>query len=104
MTARTASAKAMSVAVGTAAAVRELVARDVDEYVDHRGYGHAADGGDHRKGGRPGIAQITRDELALELDAGDEEEDGEEAVGRPVLEREVQPRDAGPMWKERTAA
>ncbi len=76
-------------------AVRGAVAHDVDEYVDHRGYDHAAQGGDHREGGRSGIAQVARDELALELDAGDEEEDGEESVGRPVLEREVQAEGGG---------
>jgi hypothetical protein len=41
------------------------------------------------------VAQVTGDEFALELDAGDEEEDGEEAVGGPVLDREVQAEGGG---------
>ena len=37
-----------------------------------------------------GIAQVARDELALELEAGQEEEDRQQPVGRPVSDAEVQ--------------
>ena len=96
MTARTASAKAMSVAVGTAQPSVDPPPMTVDQGVDERGHGHAADRGDHGEGGRLGVAQLTGDQLALELDARDEEEDGEQPVGGPVLDREVEAEGGGP--------
>ena len=90
MTASTASAKAMSVAVGTAQPSREPPPVDVDQRVDERGHGHAAQRGDHGQRGGLGVAQLPGDQLALELDAGDEEEDGEQPVGRPVLDGQVE--------------
>ena len=47
-------------------------------------------GGDDGQRGRPGVAQLARDQFALELDAGDEEEDREQPVGRPVRHGQVQ--------------
>ena len=92
MTASTARAKAMSVAVGMAQPRRTPPPA---AEVDRRGRAPAGTatphdrGGDRQRGLRR-VAQVTGDELALELEAGDEEEDREEAVGRPVLEGQVQ--------------
>ena len=84
-TASTASANAMSVAVGTAQPTRfsEWSGRDVDRNVDRRGHHHAADCGQDRQRRAAGVAEVTGDELALEFHAHDEEKDREQAVGRP---------------------
>ena len=47
------------------------------------------------------VGEVAGDELALELDAGDEEEDGEQAVGRPGAEREVEVQGGGPTTVSR---
>ena len=84
MTASTARANAMSVAVGIAqpdrrrAAGRSLRGRAARAPPCHRP--------PRRPGGpRGGVAQVARDELALQLQPGDEEEDREQPVGGPVL-------------------
>ena len=58
--------------------------------VEQRGHDHAADGGDDRQRRRRRGAQRADHELALELEPGDEEEDGEQAVGRPRLQGQVE--------------
>ena len=69
---------------------RPAVLHQVDDHVDERGHHHAANG---RNGGNDGggrAAQLAHNELALEFEADDEEEDGEQAVGRPGLNGQVQ--------------
>ena len=88
-TASTASANAMSVAIGTAQPCGAPgSARDGE--VDSGGDDHAADRGDHRQHGLGGPAQLADDELALELEAGDEEEDRQQPVRRPGGQVEVE--------------
>ena len=95
ITARTASAKAMSVAAGMAQPVRAAGSPRVHSDVDQRGDGHPADGCDHRHQGRLRVAEVTGDELALELEADEEEEHRQQPVSGPVADRqvEVQPED-----------
>ena len=57
---------------------------------DQRRRDHAADGGGNRQRGAGRIAKVTGDELAFELQAHDEEEDRQQAVGSPAAQREVQ--------------
>jgi hypothetical protein len=61
-----------------------------DQEVEHRGRSHAPDcrGDGQRRPAR--VPQVTGDELALELQADDEEEDRQQAVRRPGGQREVQ--------------
>ena len=66
-----------------AAAGRE---RDVDQ----RGHDHAADRGGHRQRRPARVAQVAGHELALQLQTGDEEEDGQQPVGRPGAEAQVE--------------
>ena len=76
----------MSVAVGTAQPSRLASPIPAMSEVDGGGRDHAADrsgGGDQRIGR---LAQAAQDQLALELEAGQEEEHGEAAIGGPVLE------------------
>ena len=49
-----------------------------------------ADGREHGDGGLGARAQVPDEELALELEPGDEEEDRQQAVGRPVPHGEPQ--------------
>ena len=95
MIASTASAKAMSVAVGMAQPGRRRRRRASTRGRSRAGTTTpptaAATG---TAAGR--VAQVARDELALELEPGDEEEDGEQAVGRPGAQREVQVQRLGP--------
>ena len=57
---------------------------------DQRRRHHSADGGGDGQGGTARVAQITRDELAVEFESDDEEEDGEQPVGGPLAQRQVQ--------------
>ena len=82
-TASTARANAMSVAVGIAQPRGVAAPAPVDQDVQQRRHGHAADRRGDRDGGPPGVAQVAGDELALELEPGDEEEDRQQAVRRP---------------------
>ena len=95
MTASTASANAMSVAVGIAqprsmppsslALSPWLISAAVTtNRIAGSATPHTAAAIGQR--GLAPVGQVARDELALELDAGDEEEDGEQAVGRPGAE------------------
>jgi hypothetical protein len=52
----------------------------VEERVDERGHHHAADGSDDRQCGSTTVAQLSEDELALDLERDHEEEDRHEAV------------------------
>jgi len=86
ITARTASAKAMSVAVGIA---HPGTARGEPD-VDQSRRDHPTDRRSDRKRGASGFTQVTCDELALELEARDEEEDREQPIGRPRRQGEVE--------------
>ncbi len=88
MTARTASAKAMSVAVGIAQPLGAVEPGDGE--VDDRRDDHPADRCRDRDHGALRVPQVTGDELALEFQPGDEEEDGQQPVARPGFDREVE--------------
>ena len=95
ITASTARAKAMSVAVGIAHPRRAspsapTISDGGDE--DQRGHDDAADGRHHRHHRLGRRAQVADEELALELEPRDEEEDGEQAVAGPVPDGEVEVR------------
>ena len=94
MTASTARAKAMSVAVGMAqppSTSPDAVAEAAGDGEEDQGrHGHAAHRGGDRQRRLGRVAQVADHELALELEPGDEEEDREQAVGGPLLEGEVQ--------------
>ncbi len=83
ITARTATAKAMSVAVGIAQP-RAVPLACVDRDEQDRRQDHAAHRGGHRERRSPGVAQVAGHELALELQPGHEEEDRQQPVGRPA--------------------
>jgi len=76
---------------GPAAQRVALTPREANGHgIQDRRDGDAAQGGGDGQG-RPGaVGQVPGDELALELDARDEEEDREEAVGGPLAEGEVE--------------
>ena len=104
MTASTASAKAMSVAVGMRPAGRGRRGAHGDDRadVDERGHGHAARARRRRGAAAFGaVAQVAGDELALELDPRDEEEDREQAVGGPVPRERSRCSAAGPTTESR---
>lgn len=84
---------------GHGPSAERATAGDIDERVHERGNGHPAHRRDHRQHRGLRILQIPRDQLALELDPRDEEEHGEQPVGRPVLDGEIEPEGGGPMWK-----
>ncbi len=71
-------------------AAERAVADLVDGEVDQCRRGHAADRGDHGQDRGLRLAQLTGHELAFELDTRDEEEDGEQPVGGPVLDGQVE--------------
>ena len=93
MTASTARAKAMSVAVGIAHPRRASPSPPSRVTVATKTSAGtmtppiAATTGTTAFAGR---AQVADEELALELQPGDEEEDGEQAVARPVADGEVE--------------
>jgi hypothetical protein len=62
----------------------------VHRRVEHGRHHHAAHGGGDRESRLARVAEVAGDELALELQAGDEEEDRQQAVGRPGAQRQVQ--------------
>ena len=84
----TPTAKAMSVAIGTPQpslpAPPALTAG-----VDRGGHDHAAERGDDRQGHRPEVAQPAVHDLALDLDADEQEEHRHQGVVDPGLQREV---------------
>ena len=63
---------------------------EVHERVDDCGYRDATGRGEHRHEGKLRVAQVATHELVLELEAYEEEEHGEETVGCPVCNREVE--------------
>ena len=63
---------------------------------EQRRDGHPADRGHDRQRGPARVAQVAGDELPLELQPGDEEEDRQQAVGRPGAQRQVQVQRARP--------
>ena len=63
---------------------------EVDPDVDGGGHDHPADGRRDRQRGPARVAQIARDELALEFQPDDEEEDRQQPVGRPLRNAQVQ--------------
>lgn len=65
------------------------------EGVDDGGDGHPAECGGDGQGRRPGVAQFSSDQFALELDTRDEEEDREQSVGSPVGHGEIEPQGLG---------
>ena len=74
----------MSVAVGIAQPSQGAAEVDRDE--DQGRHDHAADRGDDGDRRSARVAQVAGDELALELESGDEEEDRQQPVGRPRAE------------------
>ena len=66
----------------------------VEPGVDRRRHHHAAERGHHRQGGALPAGELADQELALDLEADDEEEDRHQAVVDPVREREVEARAA----------
>ena len=94
--ARMATAKAMSVAVGIA---QPCIAAESPRFQAAKtaaGDEHSAHRGDDRQRRPPDVAEVACDELALELQPGDEEEDREQAVGRPGGQGQVQVQGARP--------
>ena len=87
-TASTARAKAMSVAAGIAQPPRLAVRGEVDHHEDRGRYGDPAGGGDDGDGRVGRTAQRADQQLALELEPGEEEEHAQRPVGGPVLEVE----------------
>ena len=62
----------------------------IEREVDERGRRHAADGGQYGRGNAPSFAQVAHVELATDLQADDEEEEGDQTVVDPVAEVERQ--------------
>jgi hypothetical protein len=62
----------------------------VDGHEDRGRDDHPADGGRDRQRGPRGFTQVARHELAFELQADHEEEDGQQTVGRPRRQAELQ--------------
>ena len=83
MTASTASANAMSVAVGIAQPPAASPPRLTSDVAGRRGR-HATDRGGDRHRGPARVAEVTGDELALEFQPSHEEEDRQQAVGGPL--------------------
>ena len=80
----------MSVAIGMAQPACAVGVAHGDQHEDQRRHDHAAEGGDHGQDGLSRLPEGPDDQLALELEPGDEEEDGQQPVGRPRLEAEVE--------------
>ena len=75
---------------------RAAVRQGVDHRVDDRGHDHPADGGRDRHRGPAGVAQVTGDELPLELQARHEEEDRQQPVRGPGRQGKVEVQGGGP--------
>ncbi|MCZ7685692.1 MAG: hypothetical protein M5U28_45695 [Sandaracinaceae bacterium] len=74
------------------APARALGTARVDREVDQRGHEHAADGGDGRQARLAHRRELPGHELALDLEAHDEEEDPHQAVVDPVVDGLLQRR------------
>ena len=88
--ASTPSAKAMSVATGIAHAPPSAAAPPDTASATSAGHDHATDRGEHRQRRRAAVRELADHELTLDLHAGDEEEDGQQPVGGPVAERQIE--------------
>ena len=66
------------------------VAAGVDRHVDQRRHDHPAEGGDGGERRPAGAAQLALDQLALDLEADDEEEDGHQTFVDPLLQVEIE--------------
>ena len=66
------------------------VGAGVEDRVDGRGHHHAAERGDDRQRCRTRVAELSEDELALDLERDDEEEDRHQAVVDDVAEGQVE--------------
>ena len=64
--------------------------RQVDRDEDGGRDDHASDGRGDRQRRPGGVAQVARDELALELQADDEEEDRQQPIGSPRRDGQMQ--------------
>ena len=73
--------------VGAAVASGE---REHGDDEQHGGQDDAADRGRDRQRRLAAVGEVPGDELTLQLDAGDEEEDREQPVGRPRAEGEIE--------------
>ena len=90
-TASTATANAMSVAVGIAQPRIVSAARaQVDQHVEQRRHRHPAERRRDRHDRAVQAPQVARDELLLQLQADQEEEDRQQAVRRPVPQAQVE--------------
>ena len=90
--ARMPRAKAMSVAAGIAQTVQgERVVAVVDGDVDRGGEDEAADGAEARQQGLARRGQLPVDELALDLEADQQEKHGHQAVVDPQQQRFREP-------------
>jgi hypothetical protein len=83
------TAKAMSVAIGTPQPTIEGWP-EVEPGVDGRRHQHAAERPRDRQGGALPAGELADQQLALDLEADDEEEHRHQAVVDPVGEREAE--------------
>ena len=72
-----------------------MLEREDGDGIQDRGEGHPCEGGGDGDDRLGAVGKVTADELAFELDARDEEEEGEQAVGRPLPEGEIQVQGGG---------
>ncbi len=63
---------------------------EVEQHENDCGNDHSADGRGHRQCGACRIAQITGNELAFEFESDDEEEDGQQPVGGPRRQSQIE--------------
>ena len=71
--------------------------------VDEGGNDHAAERGDGRQRGGPTVAQLAGHQLALDLEAGEEEEQGHQPVVDEAVDVHVQLHDVAEVQDERGA-
>ena len=62
----------------------------VEQCKEQGGYGYTRNGGGHRNHGPSRVPQIAGDEFPFEFQSGDEEEDGQQSIGRPLSNGQVQ--------------
>jgi hypothetical protein len=67
-----------------------------DREIEQRGNDHPTNGSRHRNDGAFRFAQVAGHELTFEFQTGDEEEDGQQTVGRPGGKCQVQMQSGGP--------
>ena len=85
----TPTANAMSVATGMPQPFAPGAAV-VDEREDEGGHQHPAQRGERRQGGGTRVAELAEEELALDLEPGEEEEQRHRGVVHPAPQREVE--------------